>query len=377
MITNAPGPAASSRAPLGTAAPHFGADVEESVLAVLRSGHVAQGRKVAEFEAQCAQMAGTEFAVAVANGTLALETALEVLDAAAGDEVITSPFTFAATLNAILRSGATARFADIDTDFVMDARAVNTLINERTRVLMPVHLYGLLADMDQLAALATEHALAIIEDASQAHGARQGERRAGGTGLGCFSFYATKNVTSAEGGMITTSDGRLAAQLRVLRNQGMLTPYQYVSIGRNLRMTDVAAAMAVPQMKRLDEINATRNRNAALLSDAITSKGVDVTLPQVPPGRTHVWHQYTVLLARKVNRQAVVENMVGRGVSPGVYYPRLVWDHDCYRQHPGVARDETPVATDVAARCLSLPVHPGITEGDIDRITDVLASSLL
>jgi perosamine synthetase len=259
----------------------------------------------------------------------------------------------------------------------VDASAVHTVINERTRVLLPVHLYGLMADMDQLAALATEHALAIIEDASQAHGARQGERRAGGTGLGCFSFYATKNVTSAEGGMVTTSDGPLATRLRVLRNQGMLTPYQHVSIGRNLRMTDIAAAMAVPQMKRLDEINARRNRNAALLSDAITSKGVDVTLPRVPPGRMHVWHQYTVLLARKVNRQAVVENMVGCGVSPGVYYPRLVWDHDCYRQHPGVARDETPVATDVAARCLSLPVHPGIREGDIDRITDVLASSLL
>src|SRR5450631_3114851 len=237
---------------------HFDKEVEDSVLEVLRSGHVAQGPRVEEFEAQCAAMAGTEFAVA--NGTLALEAALEVLDIRAGDEVITSPFTFAATVNAILRTGATVRFADIAANFTMDGAAARALVNQRTRVLLPVHLYGLMADMDQMALIASDHSLAVVEDAAQAHGARQGDRRAGSTGLGCFSFYATKNVTSAEGGMITTSDHDMAQRLRILRNQGMQGRYEYVGVGRNLRLTDLAAAVAIPQMRRLDEITASRNR---------------------------------------------------------------------------------------------------------------------
>jgi len=355
---------------------HFDKEVEDSVLEVLRSGHVAQGPRVEEFEAQCAAMAGTEFAVAVANGTLALEAALEVLDIRAGDEVITSPFTFAATVNAILRTGATVRFADIAANFTMDGAAARALVNQRTRVLLPVHLYGLMADMDQMALIASDHSLAVVEDAAQAHGARQGDRRAGSTGLGCFSFYATKNVTSAEGGMITTSDHDMAQRLRILRNQGMQGRYEYVGVGRNLRLTDLAAAVAIPQMRRLDEITASRNRNAQMLSAAIAAKGLDVRLPQVPEGRTHVWHQYTVLLPHNVDRQGVVDGMMRRGVATGTYYPRLAWDYDCYRAHPGVTQDPTPTATDVAKRCLSLPVHQHMTEAGLERVADALAASL-
>jgi perosamine synthetase len=362
--------------PISVSSPRFGRDVEESVLQVLRIGHVAQGSKVAEFEAQCAAMAGTLFAVAVANGTVALEAALEVLGVGAGDEVVTSPFTFAATINAVLRSGATVRFADIADDFTLNPSAALEIVNERTRVIMPVHLYGLMADMDQVAAIAADHSVAIVEDAAQAHGARQGGRNAGGTGLGCFSFYATKNITSAEGGMITTSDEALAARLRILRNQGMAERYQYTAVGRNLRLTDLAAAVAVPQMERLSEINEARNRNAALLSAGIEGRGTGVTIPRVPDGRTHVWHQYTVLLPAGTDRQGVVERMLAHGVAAGVYYPRLAWDYDCYRDHPGVMRDPTPVAADAAARCLSLPVHQHLTEADTQRIADALAASV-
>jgi dTDP-4-amino-4,6-dideoxygalactose transaminase len=258
----------------------------------------------------------------------------------------------------------------------MDVDATSALVTERTRVLLPVHLYGLMADMERLAAVASAHSLAVVEDAAQAHGARQGERRAGGTGLGCFSFYATKNITSAEGGMITTSDESVARQLRTLRNQGMQERYEYVAVGRNLRLTDLAAAVAVPQMRRLDEINAARNRNARSLSAAITASGIDVTVPRVPPGRTHVWHQYTVLLPEGADRRGVVNRMVSRGVAPGVYYPRLAWDYDCYRDHPGVGHDPTPIAADAAARCLSLPVHQHLDGADVERIADALAASL-
>jgi perosamine synthetase len=321
-------------------------------------------------------MAGSRFAIAVANGTMALEAALEVLDLSAGDEVITSPFTFAATVNAVLRSGARVRFADITSDYTIDAAAVRELVGERTRAIMPVHLYGLMADMDAISQLADAARLRIVEDAAQAHGARQGARRAGSTDLGCFSFYATKNITSAEGGVITTSDERLATRLRILRNQGMEEQYQYVAVGRNLRLTDLGAAVAIPQMKRLDEINAVRNRNAALLSAAIRDLAIDVRLPVVPSDRTHVWHQYTVLLPVGTDRGRVRETMRARGVGTGVYYPRLAWDYACYREHSAVTKDPTPVAEEVAARCLSLPVHQNLQEGDIDRVVDALAHAL-
>jgi dTDP-4-amino-4,6-dideoxygalactose transaminase len=361
----------SDRRAIQIAAPALGPDVEAAVMAVLRSAHIAQGPVVRRLEEQCAAMAGTRHAVAVCNGTAALEASLEILGVGPGDEVITSALTFAATINAVLRSGATVRFADIGDDFTVDPDAMRSLVNERTRVLLPVHLYGLMADMDGIGALAATHGLPILEDAAQAHGASQGQRRAGGSGLGCFSFYATKNVTSAEGGVITTSDDGMAARLRILRNQGMERRYEYVAVGRNLRLTDLAAAVAVPQMDRLAEINAARDRNARALI-ALLGDQPSITLPHVPAGRTHVWHQFTVLLAGGVERERVIGALADRGVGSGVYYPRLVWDHECYRSHPGVAQDKTPRAADVAARCLSLPVHQNLAAGDLERIAAAL-----
>ncbi len=233
---------------------------------VLRSGHLAQGPMVERFEALCTTMAGTAHAIAVTNGTVALDAALHVLDIGPGQEVITSPFTFAATINAILRSGASVRFADIRDDFTIDPASVAALIGPATTALMPVHLYGLPADMQALMSLAAANRLAVVEDAAQAHGADVGGRRAGSFGVGCFSFYATKNVTSGEGGCVTTDDSMLAERLRIARNQGMRGRYDYAMIGQNWRMTDVAAAIAIPQMERLDTINAARRGNAATLT---------------------------------------------------------------------------------------------------------------
>lgn len=355
--------------------PALGAAEEALVLEVLRSGMLAQGPKVARFEELCAEMAGVAHAVAVANGTVALEASLEVAGIGPGDEVITSPFTFAATLNAILSRGATARFADIGTDFTVDPASVAALVGDRTRAIMPVHLYGLMADMEAISAIASDRAIALVEDAAQAHGASIGERRAGSYGLGCFSFYATKNVTSAEGGVITTASAEMADRLRVLRNQGMRARYEYVAIGHNWRMTDLAAAVAIPQMERLDEIIAGRNRNAARLTELI-GDAHGITTPAVPAGRTHVWHQYTVLLPAGCDREAVVDGMKRRGIGTGAYYPGLVWDHAPYRDHPGVVRGETPRAADAAARCLSLPVRPELGDPELERIARALLESV-
>src|SRR6202043_2589435 len=260
-----------------------GAEVEELVLSVLRSGHLAQGPMVERFEALCTAMAGTAHAIAVANGTVALDAALAVLDIGPGQEVITSPFTFAATINAILRSGASVRFADIGDDFTIDPASVAALITPATAAILPVHLYGLPADMRPLMSLAAAHGLAIVEDAAQAHAADVDGRPAGNFGLGCFSFYATKNVTSGEGGCVTTDDGTLAERVRVLRNQGMRGRYDYSIIGQNWRMTDVAAAIAIPQMEHLGSINASRRANAAVLTSLLAGNTA-IETPGVPAG---------------------------------------------------------------------------------------------
>ena len=358
------------------AEPGFHSDSEELVLAVLRSGHVAQGPMVERFEALCASMAGVSDAVAMANGTVTLEASLEVLGIGPGDEVVTSPLTFAATLNAILRAGATARFADIRDDYTLDPESAATLVGPSTAAVLPVHLYGLPADMVTIEELASRHGLAVIEDAAQAHGATVDGRAVGSFGLGSFSFYATKNVTTGEGGVVTTSDSALARRLRLLRNQGMSQPYRYEMVGANLRMTDVQAALGIPQLERLAEINKARAANAAALTAAFESLLPSLRLPRTPIGRGHVWHQYTVLLPEGADRDDVRAAMAAAGVQSAPYYPSLVWDHPPYRDHPRVARDETPAAADVAGRCLSLPVHPRLGPQQLERVVSALAAAL-
>jgi perosamine synthetase len=355
----------------------LGPEEEKLVLEVLRSGHLAQGPVVEEFEARFAAAHDVEHAVAVNNGTTALVAALEALGIGAGDEVVTTPFTFVATLNAILESGATARFADIDENFCLDPDAVESLTGARTRAIIPVHLYGLPADMPRFERLAQDRGIALVEDAAQAHGSRIAGRAVGSFGVGCFSFYATKNITSGEGGMVTTNDAGLADRLRVLRNQGMRARYQYEMAGHNYRLTDLQAAVALPQLRRLDEINAARRANAAYLTEHLGSlPGLQV--PRVPAGREHVFHQYTVQIAPDgpVDRDGFVAAMSARGVSTGIYYPRLVHDYDCYRDHPRVVLDPTPVAESTATRTVSLPVHPHLRRDELERIVDAATEVL-
>lgn len=346
----------------------LGQEVEERVLEVIRSGVIAQGPVVAELEDAFAAMIGARHAVAVNNGTTALVAAIQSLGLKPGDEVITSPFTFIATLNAILEAGATVRFGDIRIeDFGLDPASAEASITERTRVLMPVHLYGQTTDLSPLVELAETHSLSIVEDAAQAHGARYAGRGAGTFGIGCFSFYATKNLTTGEGGMITTDDDEIAATLRIMRNQGMRQRYEYVVAGHNYRMTDLQAAVALPQLAKYPQQLTARRRNADRLRELLSDID-DLVLPQQLPGREHVWHQFTVVLPRGVDRSAVVAGLAAEGVGSGVYYPKLVYDYDPYRDRPDVIRSDTPVAADVAERCLSLPVHPHLSASDLDSI---------
>jgi perosamine synthetase len=363
---------------ISLSAVHLGEEVERLVLEVLRSGQIAQGPVVARLEAEFAALCGVEHAVAVTNGTVALSAALQALGLGPGDDVVTSPFTFAATLNAILECGATARFADIDlSTFNIDPDAVASAITPRTRVIMPVHLYGQPADLERIEQLASECGATLVEDAAQAHGATIGDRVVGSFGVGCFSLYATKNVTSGEGGMITTNDAALAETLRMLRNEGMRERYQYETPGHNYRLTDVLAAIALPQLGHLGECNERRRSNAARLDRGLADVPGLVT-PVVASGRAHVFHQYTVRVTgdARLDRDALAKRLAEHGIASGVYYPRVVFDYDCYRLHPNVTTAPVPRAERAAREVLSLPVHPQLSESDLDRIVDVVRSAL-
>jgi perosamine synthetase len=354
----------------------FGPEEEASVLEVLRSGMIAQGPKVAEFESAFAEAFGATHAVAVNNGTTALIAAMEVLDLGPGDEVITTPFTFVATVNAVLSTGASVRFADIRTDdFNIDPASVEALVTDRTKAIVPVHLYGQMADMAPIMAIAERHGLAVVEDSAQSHGAMYDGRFAGTFGIGTFSFYATKNIATGEGGMITTSDDAVADKLRVLRNQGMRARYQYEFPGNNYRLTDLQAAVGVPQLARYEGIVEARQRNAAALTSRL--EGVHgIVPPRQLEGRRHVWHQYTIRVTEDagITRDQLSAQLVEDGVGSGVYYPALIGDYAAYQGHPQIGTEETPVAAEVVGQVLSLPVHPHVGDDGVALIADSIAA---
>jgi len=346
-----------------------GAEEEQGVLEVLRSGMLSQGDKVRALEGAFAAALHVPHAIAVSSGTVAVIAALKALNIRRGDEVITTPFSFNATLNAIMEVGAVARFADIRDDFTIDPASAAALINERTAALLPVHLYGLPADMTAIEDLARRYGLAIIEDAAQAHGATCAGRSAGSFGVGAFSLYGTKNITCGEGGMVITRDEDVADRLRLLRNQGMRSKYQYEMVGYNWRLTDLQAAVALPQVRRLTEILAARSANAEKLTRGLGgTEGLYV--PTIPAGRKHGWHQYTVrvLCSAPVCREQFCARLKRLGVGYGIYYPKLMYDYACYADSPQVVVSETPNARAMTAQVVSLPVYPGLDEAALLRI---------
>ena len=347
------------------AQPYIGREEQDAVVRVLQSGMVAQGPEVAAFEAEFGeQVVGGRLCVAVSSGTAALHLGLLAAGVGPGDEVIVPSFTFAATGNAVALTGAVPVFADVEEDyFCLDPASVRAAITPRTRAIMPVHLYGQPADMGTLGALAAEHGLAVFEDAAQAHGAQLHGRAVGEFGsFGAFSFYPTKNMTSGEGGMIATGDPGLVRAARLLRNQGMERRYENEVIGFNQRMTDLHAAIGRVQLRRLAGWTEQRQRNAAVLDRELASS---VVVPKVRPGATHVYHQYTIRVAE--DRDRIVEVLQSEyGVGCGVYYP--IPNHRLPSLAPYGAAAELPVTDRVARQVISLPIHPGVQERDLERI---------
>ena len=345
------------------AKPTMGREEEEAVLAVLRSGQIAQGARVAELEARFAALVGTKHAVASTSGTASLHLNLLALGVGPGDEVITSPFTFIASANAILYVGATPVFADIHPCcYNLDPRAVEAKLTPRTKALLPVHLYGNPANMPVLMEIAQRHGLAMVEDAAQAHGAAIEGRRVGSFGSGNFSFYPTKNMTSVEGGMLTTDDDWLADRAQKFRNHGQTDRYRHELLGYNLRMSDIHAAVGLAQFDRLAAYTEARQRNARHLDEGL--RGV-VETPHVRPGYTHVYHQYTVRIPDG-RRDAVAAALRERGVGTGVHYPTPVHQQPIYLERG--YRDSLPEAERAAREVLCLPVHPALSEADLETI---------
>ncbi|WP_428954323.1 DegT/DnrJ/EryC1/StrS family aminotransferase [Streptomyces sp. cg35] len=355
--------------PIPAAKPVIGDAEIEAAVRVLRSGRVVQGPEVAAFEAEFGQQVlDGVHCVAVNSGTSALQLSLMALGVGPSDEVIVPSFSFAATANAVRLVGAEPVFADIDpATYCMDPAAVAAAIGPRTAAVMPVHLYGHPAALDDLLPLTRRHGLALLEDACQAHGAALHGRPVGARGAaGCFSFYPTKNMHALEGGMVATTDPELARTLRLLRNQGMEQRYANEIVGANMRMTDVNAAIGRVQLSRLADRTERRRAHAKRLDALITADAV--TTPYVADGARHVYHQYTVRVPGG-RRDAVQRELTARGVGNAVYYPTPI-----HRLTPYSTGDHLPETDRAAAEVLSLPVHPDLTDAEIERIADTVNS---
>ena len=343
------------------AVPLLGEEEKQAILRVIDSRQLAQGAQVEAFEAAFADFCGAKHAIATSSGTTALQTALLAHGIGPGDEVITSPFTFIASANAIVFCGAKPVFVDIDEyTYNIDPSLIEAAITPRTKAVLPVHIFGYPSDMEAIMDIAVRHGLVVIEDACQAHGASVKGRKVGTFGTGCFSFYPTKNITTAEGGIVTTNDDQIADRARLIRNHGQRERYYHESIGYNFRMTEIQAAIGVVQLGKLEPFTAARRANAAYLTQRL--KGVRT--PHEAPGYRHVYHQYTVRVTN--DRDRLAKHLRERGIATGIYYPLPVHRQVAY-QRLGYS-DHLPVAEGACCEVLSLPVHPALTSEDLDHI---------
>ena len=363
------------------ARPLIGAEERAAVDAVLAGGMVVQGPQVAAFEEEfSARVVGGAHCVAVNSGTSAQHLAALASGAGADREaeVIVPSFTFAATANSVAITGARPVFADIDpVTFTLDPASVEAAVTERTIAIEVVHLYGLPANMPKVLDIARRHGLAVWEDCAQAHAAAIDDEPVGAFGAwGSFSFYPTKNMTSLEGGMVSTADAELARRVRLLRNQGMERQYANEVVGLNNRMTDVAAAVGRVQLTRLAGWTAARRANAAAL-DAGLADAPGVVTPHVPPGYTHVYHQYTIRLegASAAERDEVARVLREQWrIGTGVYYP--IPNHRLPSLAPYAPGVDLPGTERAARECLSLPVHPSLSEADLERIVRAVGAAV-
>jgi perosamine synthetase len=345
---------------------HMGPDEIAAATRVLSSGRLVQGAEVAAFEAEFADVVDGRICVAVNSGTSALHLGLLASGIGPGDEVVVPSFTFAATANAVALTGATPVFADIEADtFCLDADAVAAVLSPRTAAVLPVHLYGQPARWEPLRRLADHHGLLLLEDAAQAHAATYDGVPAGALGdVAAFSFYATKNMTTGEGGMVVCRDEQTARQVRLRRNQGMEARYRNEVAGFNNRMTDVAAAIGRIQLHRLPGWTAERRALAARYTERLTA----VVTPHVMQAAEPVWHQYTI---RAPERDELQRALARAGIDSAVYYP--VPTH----RLPAYGLDlDLPETDRAAGEVLSLPIRPGLSVDDVAFVADVVNATV-
>lgn len=347
---------------IAIAKPFIGAEEKTAVMEVLDSGQLAQGPRAEAFERSFADYVGAKHAIAVNSGTAALIVALQANGVGPGDEVITTPFSFIATATSIVACGATPVFVDIDPfDLNLDPNQIEAAITDRTKAVMPVHLYGHPARVDELKAICEEFEVALVEDAAQAHGAEHAGQRVGTFGTGCFSFYPTKNMTTGEGGMITTNDDDIARRCSIIRNHGQAERYLHQFFGLNWRMQDLNAAIGLVQMGRIEGWNEARIRNAVDLSRLIDA----VETPRVREGDRHVFHQYTVRVPG--DRDGLRDRLHAAGVGSAIHYPIPIHQQPIMREL-GYGEGSFPVAEAAAQHVLSLPVHPSLGADDVEYI---------
>lgn len=343
-------------------------EVFEIITEILESSQYILGPKVLELEKKIALYHGVTEAIGVASGTDALHLSIEALGIGEGDEVITTPFTFFATAEAILYTGATPVFVDIERETMnIDPMKIESAITKRTKAILPVHIFGHPADMDEIAAIAKKHSLKVIEDCAQSFGASLNGRKTGSLGdAGCFSFYPSKNLGAfGDGGMVLLSDPSVAADIRKLRNHGSKGSYRHESVGFNSRLDEIQAGVLLVKMKKIEAYNARRRQNAALYGKLLSEK---VERPVEKPGCTHVYHQYTI---RSNRRDAIQMRLRENNISSVVYYPTPLHMQEAV-SFLGYKKGDFPVAEETSERVLSLPMYPELEEASITRISGII-----
>ncbi len=341
----------------------------DAAVEVLESGYLRQGPKTEKFEKNFANKVGADHAIAVSSGTAALHLAyLSLLED--GDEILVPSFSHISTASMVSFSGGVPVFCDLNPrTFTLNLESVEEKVTENTKAIAPIHLFGNACDIDRIREFAQDENLKIIWDAAQAHGTKYKGQDVGSFGdLVCYSFYPTKNMTTGEGGMITTNESDLDEKIRLLREHGQTDKYYHPSLGLNYRMTDVEAAIGLKQLEKLDEFVEKRRKNAEYLTEKLTEiEGI--LPPKVKPEVQHSYHQYTVLLDLEVidcTRDEFVENLDDENVGAAVHYPRPLHKQPVFQERYGDI--SLPVVEDISNRILSLPVHPQLERGDLKKV---------
>ncbi|MEM2896085.1 MAG: DegT/DnrJ/EryC1/StrS family aminotransferase [Candidatus Bathyarchaeia archaeon] len=363
--------------------PCIGEEEIESVINVLKSGILSNrngsGPIVSNFERNFAKYVQAKYAVAFCSGTAALHAALLSIGVKANNDVIVPAFTFSATANSVVLAGAKPVFADIDeSTYCVTSESIQRVITRKTKAIIPVHLYGLPVDLDPIIEMARKYDAYVIEDAAQAHGAMYKEKMIGCIGdLTCFSFYAGKNMTTGEGGIVTTKDEELYSNLRTIRSHGEEKPYRVTRLGHNYRMPELSAAVGLAQLNKLPDFLKRRRKNARLLTEALSPLKKFI-LPTEPEGRKHSWYLYTVRLkgVNVAKRNKVVEKLRAKGIEASVYYESPVHLLPFYEEKFGYKKGMYPESEKASRQVFSLPIHPKVSDEDVEYMEETLKKIL-